>query len=107
MFWVYVCMFIGTLLVAKMVKDLPVMQETRVMHKESLRKKTTEYFENEKQMSGHWLFIYFYLKYSIMDSMDMNLSKLWAIVKDREAWCAGVHGVTKSLTRLSNWTATT
>ena len=57
----YVCMFIGTLLVAKMVKDLPVMQETRLMHKESLRKKTTEYFENEKQMSVRPLVIYLFL----------------------------------------------
>ena len=37
----------------------------------------------------------------IIDSMDMNLSKLWEIVKDREAWCPAVHGVTKSWT-LSN-----
>ena len=33
---------------------------------------------------------------SITDSMDMNLSKLWEMVKDRGAWCAAIHGVVKS-----------
>ena len=45
--------------------------------------------------------------YSITGSMDMNVSKLQEIVKDRRDWCATVHGVSKSQTWLSNWTTAT
>ena len=43
---------------------------------------------------------------SITDSLDMNLIKIWETVKNREAWRAAAHGVTKSQTQLRDYTTT-
>ena len=45
--------------------------------------------------------------YCITNAKDMNLGKFQEMVRDREAWCAAVHGLTKSSTRLGNWKITT
>ena len=46
----------------------------------------------------------FWTSILLSDSMDVSLSELRELVMDREAWCAAIHGVTKSQTRLSDWT---
>ena len=55
------------------------------------------------------IFLFFIVLYGFSNippySMDMNLSKLWEIVKDRGAWCAAAHEVTKNRSWLNDWTA--
>ena len=83
-----------------------LMQRADSLEKTPILRKTEDRRSEQQRMRwldemNQWLID------QLADSMDTSLRKLLEIVKDREAWCAAVHGVTKSQTQLSDGTTTT
>ena len=81
--------------------ELENKPDQRVQSKENIQNRITicQYYRNKRWPRTRWLD-------GIIDSVDMSLSKLQEMVKDREAWRAAVHGIAKTRTLLSDWTTT-